>query len=273
MGEAALVLKPEDIQVEQSPIVATAKALTVTSSQEVEAARDMIRQIKDRRKKIDDTFDEHIKAAHQAHKALVAKKKSFTDELDEAERVVKGSIGKYELEQLRIREEQERKAREDAERERQKLLNAAKAKIDRITGSVDKIEIQITGLQQIVSDPASSELEVEMASRQIEVLKLKLEGQQERAAQVQQEAEAAAFAAVPVTPAATASAKVSGVSSKIVLIPTINDPLALIKAIADGKAPPTLIKEWDMTALKKLVNMGMKFEGVTCHKDVDTRVR
>jgi hypothetical protein len=270
MTQVAIVT-PETLsaQVEKSEIVSIASTMVVASAVHVEAAKDSIRQIKERRSKIDATFDTHIKAAHAAHKALVATKKGFTDELDEAERIIKGKIGGYELEQRRIQAAAEQKAREEAEAERKKILDAAQKKMDRIIAASGKIEDQIAAVEAELQNGDNTEAQKEFLSRQLEILRLKLDGQQEKALQAQQQAERAAES-VPVV-AATVHEKTKGV--RVVLIPEVTDKMALIQEVAAGRAPESVL-DVNMGALKRLCNMGVKIgAGVVCREDTSVSVR
>ena len=56
---------------------------------------------------IDAGYDEIIKAAHLAHKAAVAKKKSFYDPVEAATRHVKGLMAAWDTEQERVRREEQ----------------------------------------------------------------------------------------------------------------------------------------------------------------------
>lgn len=68
-----------------------------------------------------------IDAAHKAHKEAVAALKRVDDPLVEAERIVKGQIGSYDMEQDRIRRDAERKAQEEARRKQEEEALAAAA--------------------------------------------------------------------------------------------------------------------------------------------------
>lgn len=256
-------------QVEKSEVIVIAQTMVVTTVQHVEAAKDSIRQIKERRAKIDATFDTHIKAAHHAHKALVATKKGFTDELDEAERIIKGKIGGYELVQRRQREEEDRKAREEQERQRGIILQAAQKKMDRILATSGKIEDQIAALEKELATGDNTATQVEFLSRQLEILRLKLDGQQDKAAAVQKQAERAAESA-PIPPTATYE-KTKGV--RVILVPEVTDKMALIREVAEGRAPESVL-DVNIGTLKRLANMGVKFgAGVAFREDTSVSVR
>jgi len=68
-------------------------------------------------KEISETFNGPIASAHKAHTDMLAAKKKHADPLLQAERAVKGGIGKYQTEQRKLREAEERKLREQAQKE------------------------------------------------------------------------------------------------------------------------------------------------------------
>jgi len=272
MTTALTTTETDTLKAEVSPVKVNAQALVISEAQHVEAARDFIRVIKERRSKVDATFDAHIKAAHQAHKALVATKKTFTDDLDEAERTIKQKVGSYQLaceHQARIEQE---KARKEAEAAQQKAIEAANRLIDKAVKSSSSVEVQITELLKIAENVMEPEPVRIMAERQIEVLRLKLQGLEDKAAEAQRRAEEAAEAPAFIPPAAVIE-KTAGVSGKKTYVVTVPDPIKLIKAIAEGKGSAGLVKEWDFTTLKKLAILNVFLPGVEYREDRTIVVR
>ena len=94
-----------------------AKLVRVIDQPTYDQATQMLIAIKGLRQKIAETFDEPIAKAFAAHRAMTAAKKKVESPLEDAERIIKGAVGAFHLEQQRIRQELERKAREDAERQ------------------------------------------------------------------------------------------------------------------------------------------------------------
>lgn len=137
--------KETEIQVIESKandIVGRANALTVTSKKEYDGCAEFLRAIKGLKKEIDETFDESIKKAHEAHKAIVAAKKSHYDPLDSAERIIKQkSLTWYQEEQRKAQEEQRRldeQARKAEEKRKAELEAQAKAWEEK--GNTEKAE-------------------------------------------------------------------------------------------------------------------------------------
>lgn len=109
-----------------------ARALTVTDVDTYARGCALLLGIKDLRKKIAETFDPHVRRAHEAHKALVKEKSDAEAPLTEAERILKGALTAYDQEQERIRREEQRKKDEEAriEAERMALEQAAALELE-----------------------------------------------------------------------------------------------------------------------------------------------
>lgn len=94
-----------------------ARALTITDASSYQAACDFLKGIKALRTEIADTFEPHIKRAHEAHKALLKEKNDAEAPLAEAERIAKAALVVYDQAQERLRREEQ--ARLQAELRRQ----------------------------------------------------------------------------------------------------------------------------------------------------------
>lgn len=91
-------------------LVDQASAIVIRDQDSMSAANDFSIAIKRMRKEIDEAFDPIIEAAHVAHKIALDKKRKYIEPVDAAEKMVKGKIGAYLIEQDRIRKEAERRA-------------------------------------------------------------------------------------------------------------------------------------------------------------------
>lgn len=128
--EAALKLVPQEDEVtkEVATVEVQAKELKVIDAASYIAAGELWKAIKALRGKVAATFDKSIKAAHELHKGLVAKKKEHDGPLDAAERIVKQAMSGYDAEQERIRKaEQDRLAAIARKAEEERLLHEAAA--------------------------------------------------------------------------------------------------------------------------------------------------
>ncbi len=272
MTTALTTAATDSLKAEVSPVKANAQKLVISEAQHVEAARDFIRTIKERRNKVDATFDIHIKAAHAAHKALVATKKTFTDDLDDAERIIKGKVGAYQLECERLAKIEQEKARIAAEAEQRKIVEAAQKKIAATLAKSGTVNEKIAYLEYSLIHDSLDDTTRGLCERQLEVLRLQLQGLEDKAAVAQRKAEEAAEAPAYIPPAAVAE-KTAGVSGKKTYLVTVTEPMTLIKAIADGKGSAGLVKAWDETMIKKLALMGIFLPGVQYQEERIVSVR
>lgn len=107
-----IVPREDEVTQEVATIEDQAKALQVVDAESYIAAGELWKSIKALRKKVADTFDDIISAAHLAHKKAVEKKKMHDNPLDAAERIVKTAMSNYDLAQERIRKAEEDRLRE-----------------------------------------------------------------------------------------------------------------------------------------------------------------
>ena len=111
----------DQIEARTSDIIKEAQAITIQDSEQYTKAALFLKGVKELGKEIKETFDEPIKAAHAAHKAIVAAKKKHEGPLLEAEGLVKGKISTWtESESRRMEAEREAKAKGGMEIEKAK---------------------------------------------------------------------------------------------------------------------------------------------------------
>lgn len=124
-----IIGKEDEVTKEVMTVETQAKGLKVIDTASYVAAGELWKSIKALRKKVADTFDDIIKAAHLAHKKAVEKKKMHDEPLDAAERIVKKAMSDYDAEQERIRQAEQRRLEEIARKaaEEQALLDAIAA--------------------------------------------------------------------------------------------------------------------------------------------------
>lgn len=132
------VIQTDDIMVESSTALTEAQAFKITTADEFVASGEKLKGIKALAKKIDDTFDPHIKRAFEAHRSLVAEKKVHQTPLQTAEALIKRQILSYQQEEERKRLELEAQAQEAARKEREKL--EARAEKAAASGKTEKAE-------------------------------------------------------------------------------------------------------------------------------------
>jgi cell wall assembly regulator SMI1 len=121
----------------------------VTTTAQYEEAGAKLQAIKALSKKLDETFDPHIKRAFEAHRGLVAEKKTHQSPLQTAEALIKRAMLGYQQDEERKRLELEAKAQEEARKEREKL-EAQAAKLA-AAGKVEKAEAKMATAAAVVA--------------------------------------------------------------------------------------------------------------------------
>lgn len=116
----------KDLETRASSFPERANFITVHSQATLDRANEFLKTIKTFQKQLDDFFDENISRLHKAHKEAKAQKGQFEEPLKEAELIIKTEMRGYLLEQDRIRQEAERKKREEEEKVFQKARELEK---------------------------------------------------------------------------------------------------------------------------------------------------
>lgn len=124
-AEAALrLIETEPVEEKALSIVDQAKAVRVTDAETYTVAGSLWKSIGDMIKEVKDTFDPLVQAAHLAHKAVVEKRAKYLDPLTAAQKSVKKLMSDYDLEQERIRQEEQRRLAEIARKQEEERLLA-----------------------------------------------------------------------------------------------------------------------------------------------------
>jgi hypothetical protein len=255
-----IILTKEMLQKEVNPLETQVSAMIVRSMADVATLKEIYSNANLAIAKITEQCRKSCDAAHLAHKEAVALRDNPIKDLNRIKVIANQKIAEFAIEQKRLMAEADRAACLTQEAERQKVMDAAQAKITRAMGTANKIEDQLATMLAVAVHPDSTDTERELAQRHIEILRLKLENQQDKAAAIQKTAEQAADALPIASAVAVNYERVKGV--KTVWIPEVTDKMALIKAVAEGRAPESVV-DINLGMLKKLANMGVKFnEGV-----------
>ena len=133
-----------------APLVQQAQRLTVTSNEDYEMACTFLQLVATRKKQVDEVFDPIVKAAHEAHKQAVSKKKMFMDPLLTAEFEVKGKVSKFAAEEERKRREEEQRL---AEEQRKTAEANALEEVKRLEAAGERELAEIV-LQNAAEEPA-----------------------------------------------------------------------------------------------------------------------
>lgn len=139
------IIDTTEIERQVELAVQESQSLAIFDNVGLEVAGAFLRSLKTIMKRIDETFDDPIQAAHATHKKMLSAKKKHAYPLLQAERAVKGGIGKYEDEQRSAREAEERQLRLQARREEE----------DRRLAEAEELEQQgePEAAEELISEP------------------------------------------------------------------------------------------------------------------------
>jgi len=258
----------DNLQQQLTPVVIRAKMLAISSEAELVAAKEVAQTIKAFQKEIDNTFDPIINKAHLAHKEALAQKKKHMDPLVEAENRVKRLIGDYLTFVENEKKKEAERLAELARQEREAELRKIQSEIDEKLSQYSGVEEKIAALQAAMADADQDKFA--LINAKLSALYAEQETLTSEAVQTQE-----TVSVLNLTPSQVvnvAAPKVKGLSSRVNLIPQVENPMALIKAVAAGAVPPGVI-EFNMSNIKRLVNAGMKLPGVTVSEQRNVSVR
>lgn len=128
-----------EIRNESTNIVDAANNMNITNQEDLVYAAGFLNNIKATQKKIKEYWEEPIKRAYDAHKALKAKENAMLEPLQNSEKIIKDKIDDYNAVMQRLKEEEEARLR--AEQERQALEQLEEAEKLRAEGN--EVEAQI----------------------------------------------------------------------------------------------------------------------------------
>lgn len=241
MTDIAVLEKEEELKENSTKMDEHINALVVDDEGSFEHAGEITLELSALEKKIEEYWDPEVKKAHELHKSLTTKRSEMLTPVQNNKKILKNKINAYLTEQ-----ENKRKA-EEARLEEERLA-AEKAERDRI----------------------QAEIERERAQKEAEIEAAKESGNVEEAEKIQAEAEEAikemeyqkenVSLPSPVPTVSTPPKRMSfgssgsASASKDITV-TVTNKLELIKAIAEGKAPITLldVKEGDLKKFIKLL--------------------
>lgn len=119
-----------------------AKALQIVDDASYQAACEFLKGIKALRAEIAETFEPHIKRAHEAHKALLKEKADAEAPLADAERIAKSALVIYDQAQERLRREDQQRQQAELRRQEEERRLAEAVALEE-AGEVDEAEALI----------------------------------------------------------------------------------------------------------------------------------
>jgi len=213
-----------------------AKDIAVSNSEDFNYASEIVLNFTNLKKKINEYWAEPIRKAHEAHKALTAKRNEMLRPIEANEKIIRNRISSYLTEQKRKRDEEQRKI--DEKRMRQEA--AEKRKLEEramraeASGKIEKAESLRELKEDVYIPPAIVVSEVNKTTR----------------------------------------TDTGVVSAKTDIEVTITDVKELLMAITEGKAPVSIV-DISKPKLKKFIkDMGIKnIPGCEIREIVDASFR
>lgn len=244
------------IEKEAQQALIVAKDFKIVNNEQYTTAAERLKGLKGLLKQVADTFEPIISKAFAAHREAVAQRKKHETPLLEAEGIYKRAMLTYTQEQERQRQEQERKAREAAEREQAKLREQAAA-------AEAKAKAEAEELRRKAEEAAA-------AGRAEEAAKLAAKAQtteDKGAAKAEALQDRASLVPTPVIASNTPT--VAGISTRKTYAAKVTDKMALIKAVAEGRAPNNVIEpnQTVLNALARSMKEGFAYPGVVLVTD------
>lgn len=188
----------------------------------------------------------------------------------QAEKILKDKLNaRLDLEE-RKRIAEENRLREQAEKDRQKRLDAINNKLDKLTGAISDLVQQKEALESSITDDISIE-EAEAIRARIEGIEAKLAKQQGAVITQQTKVQEVAVQ----TTIRVETPKVQGVASKKKFVcVSVSNEMALLRAIVNGQIPAWKgIVSFNLAQISRLKNMGQDVPGADFQEQRDTRIR
>lgn len=116
-----------------------AKALRIVDADTYQAACEFLKGIKALRTEIAETFEPHIKRAHESHRALLKEKSDAEAPLADAERIAKSALVTYDQQQERIRRAEQARIQAEVQRQEEERRLAEAVALE-AAGDVEEAE-------------------------------------------------------------------------------------------------------------------------------------
>jgi len=260
-----IVETSSELEAKVPAVVAMASALTVSTAEQYTGAADTLKEIKSARDAVNDFFDPMVKAAFQAHKVTVAKKKALSDPLDFAEGIVKRKLLDYRTEQERIAEEQRRKlqaeADERARRERaEKEAEAAKQRAIEAEASAKAEKARQDAEQASAAERKKLLAQAAAAEKKAEAANAKAETQTEAAQMV---------APAPVIHVASSAPKVAGLQTRKTWKAKVTDMPAFIAYAASAHIEWLSVNQQALDQYAKALRGAVKVPGCEFYEEAN----
>jgi len=131
--------QPKELESQALALPEQARELSIRDQGSYDAAVAFLSVVKQMRQEIDRTFDPIISKAHAAHKEACEQKRRVEAPVVEAERIVKGAIGGFALEQKRLAEAEGERLRQEAEAQEQELRQELSLRVKAAGASEEEV--------------------------------------------------------------------------------------------------------------------------------------
>lgn len=234
-----------------------------------ETVKDMIVEVREHGKEAIAKIKPFKDRVNEIRQQILDREKDFSVPAEQAQKILKDKLNaRLDLEE-RERIEEENKLREQAEKERQKRIDAINVKLDKAVANTANLAEQ-KGYYESLLEGAGVE-EAEVIRTKIEAIDAKLSREQNKVIEQQtkiQEVSIPTFVKVE-TP------KTQGVaSSKKLKCTAVTNEMTLLKAIVEGRIPAWKgIVSFNLVQISRLRNMGQDVPGCEFVEERDTRIR
>jgi len=247
------------------PALEQAKQMVVRTTEDIGVARGYIVSLRELRKQIEDTFNPIIQRAHQAHKEAVEQKKKYMAPLEKAESIIKDKISDALREIERRNAEERERAQAAAMRKQEEESRRVLNEIENLSREAEKIEKSIDRIDEMLSSEKVSGAQAQKLCAEKDTLLVRLDTTK---ASIQEK-----LGTINVTvQVPLEEGKVEGVVSSTQKDVEVINPLALVKAVAEGKVPISVI-EFNMSAIRKLATAGVMLPGVVVTTKKSIKIR
>ena len=135
-------------------VVQQAAVVKIVDQASYDSATDLLlKKIIPFRKRWSEYWNPLKKAAHDAHKAVMAKFNEGDEPAERAERLVKTEIARWDAEQERIRQELQRKAQEEAERAEAERREVEAMLAEEMGATTEQVQAIVTAPSVAVAEP------------------------------------------------------------------------------------------------------------------------
>jgi ATPase subunit of ABC transporter with duplicated ATPase domains len=238
------------LEQEAASLTTEATALAVIDAGSFERASEFLKAVATYIKRVGDVLDPIVDAAHQAHKIAVRQRDALLGPAKSAKVVLGGRMEAWEQEQARLRREAEERAQRERERLEREAREQAEAEQRRLQAEAETRRLEEAAALEEAGDREGAE---RLVAAPVPVATI---------------APAPVFAPRPMV---AAPPKVEGVAFRSDWKAEVTDLAALVRAVAAGQAPITLLQanQVALNGMARALKGALNLPGV---KAVESRI-